>query len=317
MKAAAILFLIVIQPYIVSAQGNFNQELTSIAQNLGNKLSDSGKTILVANFTDLQSNQTELGRFLAEALSVELISTNLVVIDRSGKDVRLSELGFMDSLITIPEARRKFGKQYGIDYLIKGTMTLLDNTIDINIKVLDIYRGVLVAGIRSQLTRTDAINNLLRNNINSNNDPANKNVGRKINTENKSPIDDLFEARISDLRYGECKGEYFNSTISSGQLCFENQTGEDLMFYSEDFNPSERLDDYKISLPNGGRNCSRLIVTNFSNATRKLNESTSRQTTFVFYTLDGKKYSKQSFVVDECKVKSFLLTKKNLIFIKY
>lgn len=315
MKRISILIFLLISTSMVFAQGTFDQQLALISQNISTKLSDSGKSILVANFTDLQGNETELGRFLSEALSVELINTSLTVVDRSGKDAMMRELGYMDSLITLPDARRKFGQQYGVDYLVKGSMTLLDNTVDINIKVLDIYKGVLVAGMRSQLPRTDAINNLLRNNLNNNGgaQPANQNVGRTIDTHNKSPLDDLFNARMSDLRRGECVRMFFGDTCFYGQLCFENQTGEDLIFYSEDFNPAERLDDFKVTLPNGSKNCSRLIVANFSNDSRKFDGAYSKQVSFVFYTMDGNKRTRQSFVVDRCRVKSFILTKKNLV----
>ena len=290
----------------------------TVSQKLSDKLAAPGKTILVANFTDLQNNQTELGRFVSEALSVELINTNLLVVDRSGKDAMLTELGYIDSLITIPEERRKFGQLHGVDYLVKGSMTLLDNSVDINIKVLDIYKGIMVAGIRSQLPRTDAINNLLRNNIGSSNGtPANQNIARKIDTHNKSPLDDLFEARASELRKGECVKPYFRETSFNGQLCFENQTGEDLIFYCEDFNPGVvRLDEYKMTLPNGTRNCSRLVVVNFDNLTQQFNEATSRQTSFVFSSMDGTKRCRQSFTIDRCVVKSFVLTDKNIVLLK-
>jgi len=52
---------------------------------MAGKIADAGKkTIAVADFTDLQGNVTELGRFLAEEFSVALAGagTRFEVVDR-------------------------------------------------------------------------------------------------------------------------------------------------------------------------------------------------------------------------------------------
>lgn len=303
-------------------QPNFDQTLTDISKQLSGKISKTGnERVAVLNFKDLRGNVTELGRYLAEALSVELTNTPIGVIDRSLTDTISEEIVRMQYGEVAGNAKAEDTMLLAkIDYFIIGTTTLLDNSISVTIKVLDFRKGVLAAGIKSQLPRTDAINNLLRSTINKNygsGDPANLNTGRKIDTYNKSPLDDLFEARASDLRKGECVKPYFKETCFSGQLCFENQTGEDLIFYCEDFNPGVvRLDEYKMTLPHGTRNCSRLVVVNFDNLTQQFNEATSRQTSFVFSSMDGTKRCRQSFTIDRCVVKSFVLTDKNIVLLK-
>jgi hypothetical protein len=63
-----------------------DREIKALASTLAESLaSASKKTTAVVDFTDLQGNVTELGRFLAEELSVALASTDsgIEVIDRT------------------------------------------------------------------------------------------------------------------------------------------------------------------------------------------------------------------------------------------
>jgi len=49
----------------------YEEEIKDISANMAKDIADAGKkTIAVADFTDLQGNVTELGRFLAEEFSV-------------------------------------------------------------------------------------------------------------------------------------------------------------------------------------------------------------------------------------------------------
>ena len=51
----------------------YEKELSSLSESLaGNIAKNSKKTVAVVDFTDLQGNVTELGRFIAEELSVEI-----------------------------------------------------------------------------------------------------------------------------------------------------------------------------------------------------------------------------------------------------
>src|SRR5437867_8723462 len=62
------------------------QDLKPVSASLAGRIAASGrKTVAVVDFTDLQGNVTELGRFLAEKLSVDLVgdAKGFEVIDRT------------------------------------------------------------------------------------------------------------------------------------------------------------------------------------------------------------------------------------------
>lgn len=316
-KRTLLILTLIASAFVSFAQDDFDRQLVTISKKLNDKILAYKKgRVMVANFTDLQGSTTELGRYLAEALSVELTNTDLDVVDRSGKDTLFKDrTAIGEGAVDSGSAELNYAKMVGVDYLIIGTTTLLDNSVDITVKALDIRKGVLVTGIRSHFPRTDAINNLLKSTIKSNGvGPANLNVARKIDTYEKSSVDDLFGARISELRKGECTATNRNNKIWYGQVCFENQTGEDILFYCTEANPEGWLSDYKVIIPNGGQNCSRLIAVNYDQ--NGVTENENRQATFRFYSIDERRRAIQPFIIDKCVVKSYVLTKKNLVLMK-
>lgn len=80
----------------------YEKEINTLSESMAEKIAASGqKTIAVVDFTDLQGNVTELGRFLAEEFSAALVNTGkgFEVIDRVHlksilKEHKLSPTGF-------------------------------------------------------------------------------------------------------------------------------------------------------------------------------------------------------------------------------
>ena len=69
-----LILFILFFPLMVSA-GTYEEELQGLSLKIAKNIERSGKrTVAVVNFTDLQGNVTELGRFIAEELSANLVS---------------------------------------------------------------------------------------------------------------------------------------------------------------------------------------------------------------------------------------------------
>src|SRR5438067_56659 len=62
-----------------------DREMSALAIKISKSLSDQGyKSVAAVDFTDLQGQPTELGRFLADQLSVEIVSNGGVgMVDRA------------------------------------------------------------------------------------------------------------------------------------------------------------------------------------------------------------------------------------------
>ena len=79
-----LILFILFFPLVVSA-GTYEEELQGLSLKIAKNIERSGKrTVAVVDFTDFQGNVTELGRFIAEELSANLVSLKkgFRVIDR-------------------------------------------------------------------------------------------------------------------------------------------------------------------------------------------------------------------------------------------
>ena len=291
------------------SQADFDAQIKKMSDTLVSKLLKTGKKrIAVSNFVDLQGNTTELGKYIAESFSVELSNTELNVVDRSRIKDLLNELKLTEDKLTKPENALKLGEMAGVEFIITGTTTPLDNTVSITIKALDIQNGTSIAGQRGSLPRTDAINNLMRSNVTEGNTvAANVNAGKKIDATKKSATDEVLEIGISDMRKNEC--EVYNGVNNAfyGQACFENQTDQDLLLIIRNVIGSNGWLNEKILIPKGGTNCSPRILLNNDGA-----HITIKDLTFTFTTTTEPNRNGTFFLtLEKCKVKSVVLTKRN------
>jgi TolB-like protein len=142
----------------------YQREVQAAADTLGEKLAGAGKrSVAVVDFTDLQGEVTELGRFLAEEMSVALASSSrpLEVVDRTHlktliQEHKLSATGLID-----PATAKKLGQIAGVDALVTGTLTPFGDTVRLTLKVLDTSTARIVAATTAEIAKTKAIEELV------------------------------------------------------------------------------------------------------------------------------------------------------------
>ena len=162
------LFLAIIIVLHCSFTFAYEEEIKDISANMAKKIADAGKkTIAVADFTDLQGNVTELGRFLAEEFSVALAGagTGFEVVDRIHlksiiMEHKLSATGMID-----PTTARKLGKITGVQALITGTVTPFGDNVRITVKILDTETAKIIGASTANIAKTKAIEELLARGI--------------------------------------------------------------------------------------------------------------------------------------------------------
>lgn len=158
-------FLIIVSTCF-RANAQYEAQIKSITQEIGNKVAETGKKrIAVADFMDANGVVTKLGQFLSEEFNTALpeYGQGFQVIDRS----RLNDLMRENKLgsLTDPKTAVKLGELAGIEALIYGTITPLGESVRVNIKILDIQRAVILRALAGNITRTADINGLLAETI--------------------------------------------------------------------------------------------------------------------------------------------------------
>ena len=155
---------------LISAQFTlaYEKEIVSLSISMAEKISAAGKkTIAVVDFTDLQGNVTELGRFLPEEFSTALVNTGkgFVVIDRIHLKSILKEHKLSASGIIDPTTARKLGKIAGVQALITGTVTPFGDNVRVTVKILDTETAKIIGASTANIAKTKAIEELLARGI--------------------------------------------------------------------------------------------------------------------------------------------------------
>jgi len=156
----------------------YEAEIKKMSATMAEKIAATEKNkIAVVDFTDLQGDVTELGRFVAEEFSVALAGAGkgFKVVDRTHlksiiKENKLSATGLID-----PETARKLGKIAGVDALITGTLTPLGDSVRITVKILDSSTAEVIDATSGNLPKTEAVNVLFATSLTAGAPPSDKN----------------------------------------------------------------------------------------------------------------------------------------------
>ncbi|MCX7590987.1 MAG: CsgG/HfaB family protein [Kiritimatiellae bacterium] len=160
---------------LAPASWAYEKEIRSMAGTLADSIAKSGKkTIAVVDFTDLQGNVTELGRFLAEELSVALASTGkgFEVVDRTHLKAILAEHKLASTGVIDPATARKLGQITGVEALVTGTITSFGDSVRLTVKCLDTATAKVILAAATDIPKTKAVEELLSKSIQDTSQPV-------------------------------------------------------------------------------------------------------------------------------------------------
>src|SRR5260370_40062116 len=136
------------------------QELKQVSPTLAAKIAESGrKRDAVVDFTDLQGNVTELGRYLAEELSGALVNDarGFHVMDRAHLKALLQEHKLSSTGLIDTQTARQLGQFAGVDTLVPGTITsAFGDSVRMRGKALDVSTAEIIAQSSADIPKTDA-----------------------------------------------------------------------------------------------------------------------------------------------------------------
>jgi len=168
MGRKVISFLLILFCAQIALAGTYEEELQGLSLKIAKNIERSGKrTVAVVDFTDLQGNVTELGRFIAEELSANLVSLKkgFRVIDRLHLKSIIAEHKLSASWFLEPKAVEKFGKISGVDAIVTGTVTPFGDSVRVSAKVITTDTAEVIAAATGNIAKTKAIEGLLARGI--------------------------------------------------------------------------------------------------------------------------------------------------------
>jgi Curli production assembly/transport component CsgG len=122
------------------------------------------KRVAVVDFTDLNSTVTSLGKHFAQEFEIDLATSPVNKVDLVNrtrlqqiiKEQKLNTTGLVD-----PDTARQLGKFAGVEALIVGTVTPLDETVRLDVEAIDTEDARVLAATSRNILKTRDIRLLL------------------------------------------------------------------------------------------------------------------------------------------------------------
>lgn len=182
------------------------------------------------DFTDLSGNVTELGRFLAEEISVTLASLDkgIEVIDRTHLKVILQEHKLATTGLIDPATARKLGKIAGVESLATGTITPFGDSVRVSVKIIDADTAKIIAASTANIAKTRIIEELVAKGIEPDR-PASGKPASSAGSLPSPPATSRFGiAEDSYLRIAVLDFTKSGNVSATVQLEYHNKTDKDI-----------------------------------------------------------------------------------------
>lgn len=158
-----ILALVVSNLAFAQAQ-EIDKELADLATKLANLTKEnSKKKVTVIDFTDLQGGGSELGKYIAEELTVNLVMVkkDFSVLDRANLRRILAEHKLTATGLVDPENAKKLGQFAGVDALILGTITPKGQKVNLTAKIITTDTAEIVGAAKAEFNSDETVQQLL------------------------------------------------------------------------------------------------------------------------------------------------------------
>lgn len=142
----------------------YQKELPAAAAAIADEIAGATQqSVAVVDFTDLQGNVTELGRYIAEEISLGLViaKKGLSVIDRTHLTTILREHKLASTGLIDPATARKLGEIAGVGVLVTGSITPLGDNVRLVVKVLDTKTARILVASSVDMAKTKTIEELM------------------------------------------------------------------------------------------------------------------------------------------------------------
>jgi hypothetical protein len=144
-----------------------DQEMSGLADKINKALVAKGcKNVAAIDFTDLQGQPTELGRYLSERLAVEIVSTaGVSMVDRANIKSILAEHKLTEEGLVNPANAKKLGEFAGVDAILIGNVTTLDDGVELMVKGISTASAQIIAAGRIKFPKTSEIQQLFNRSV--------------------------------------------------------------------------------------------------------------------------------------------------------
>ena len=154
---------LIVTLFFNNAYSNFNESLNSLTSQIVKSMPEKGGKIAVFDFSSLEGQKTDFGKFIAEELITGLFMSKKfeAIIERRLLYRILEEQKLTLSDIFDSESIKELGKILGIDAIVTGTITDLGPKLRINSRIISTETAKVVGAASVYIIKTNKVRLLL------------------------------------------------------------------------------------------------------------------------------------------------------------
>jgi len=164
-RSAAIALCIFSFHHAPAQDQTLDKALSDLSANLASQIRSNGmKKVTVLDLTDLQGGGSELGKYIAEELTVELVmkKRDFSVLDRANLRKILTEHKLTATGLIDPENAKKLGMFAGVDALVLGTIVPRgSDSINLTVKIITTETAEIIGAARAGFKSDGEVQKLL------------------------------------------------------------------------------------------------------------------------------------------------------------
>ena len=148
------------EPKITNSLDNSLSDLTT---QITNSITEEGKKkIAVIEFSDLEGNVTQFGKYLAEELITRLFRTKkFEVVERQLLNKVLSEQKLGITGLIDDESAISIGKILGVDAIVSGSITDLGKSLKVNARIISTETGKVFGVAGTEIVKDETVEKLM------------------------------------------------------------------------------------------------------------------------------------------------------------
>jgi len=202
----------------------------SIAEGM---VKEGKKKIAIVEFSDLNDNVNDLGRFLAEKLINELIQNKgdkgYEIVERRQLNKVLKQLKLSSSGLLDPKSMKEVGKILNVDSIVTGSLTDLGNDIDVNARIISVESAKIIAVASTTIPKVGSVATLMGQNnikvVNNNASPKTNQISNQSKKEKYSFENDEVLIKITKAH----KFHYVAIWYTKLNITIQNKTDKTLI----------------------------------------------------------------------------------------
>jgi TolB-like protein len=219
---ALIVYFLSFTPYI-EAQNSLDNHNNKLVEQIVNSMREAGKTkTAVIEFSDLNGNTNDFGKFLAEELITKLFLTKkFEVIERQLLNKIITEHKLNLSGLIDPNSAKELGKILGVDAIISGTITDLGDAIKVNARLISTETGQIFSVASEEYIKDNTVKKLMGVYITG--------ESKAKNTNTNTSGDIFFKEDFSNYEIGDIASDWGKNVVVqksvSNEYYIQNQAG--------------------------------------------------------------------------------------------